>query len=406
MPSPAVNRDIISSEVNTTHFQTYLNGNPVGTPYNLTGLVYNRREILKRPASISRPFIDGWREPTAWDVVDVMIELQYGHERVHVPSGYASNVWNENSYDKSAYQGVNTWPDLPNFRNSLANKAEIRCYDQLKNQNIHLGNFLATAKDTIRLFTSHGASIAKQVGRYRKRFPADFQRARRNEPLKARPRKNGWQNCIPESWLELQYGWNPLLADVLGALQELEKNSSEAGAVVVARGTATDHSERTWNIKYREDNRAYTEVTTQLTEHADCRLWFVLNDVTLAELSSLGLINPAEIMWELLPFSFVVDWFTPVSSWLAALTADVGFSFKSGTLSRKIVETPKQTTLVNNIPLSVRPSGFGPAKVSMLAKHFNRSVYSSAPVPGLYLKNPLSGYHVANTIALLIQAFK
>jgi hypothetical protein len=33
---------------------------------------------------------------------------------------------------------------------------------------------------------------------------------------------------------------------------------------------------------------------------------------------SLGLVNPLEIAWEVVPYSFVVDWFLPVGSYIAA----------------------------------------------------------------------------------------
>ena len=38
--------------------------------------------------------------------------------------------------------------------------------------------------------------------------------------------------------------------------------------------------------------------------------------------------------------------------------------------------------------------------------NFIRSCYGSTPVPGLYVKNPLSLRHVLNGLALLVQAFK
>jgi hypothetical protein len=41
-------------------------------------------------------------------------------------------------------------------------------------------------------------------------------------------------------------------------------------------------------------------------------------------LSNLGLINPLSVAWEVVPFSFVIDWFIPVNKWLNSLTADAG----------------------------------------------------------------------------------
>jgi hypothetical protein len=42
--------------------------------------------------------------------------------------------------------------------------------------------------------------------------------------------------------------------------------------------------------------------------------------------SRLGLINPASVAWELVPFSFVVDWFTGFGSYLDSFTELAGLS--------------------------------------------------------------------------------
>lgn len=44
----------------------------------------------------------------------------------------------------------------------------------------------------------------------------------------------------------------------------------------------------------------------------------------LRQLNGLGLLNPALLWWELLPYSFVVDWFLPVGDVLTSLTAGIG----------------------------------------------------------------------------------
>jgi hypothetical protein len=41
----------------------------------------------------------------------------------------------------------------------------------------------------------------------------------------------------------------------------------------------------------------------------------------------MGVVNPLSIAWEVIPFSFVVDWFIPVGQVLEACTATMGLSF-------------------------------------------------------------------------------
>jgi hypothetical protein len=149
------------------------------------------------------------------------------------------------------------------------------------------------------------------------------------------------------------------------------------------------------------------DVTWQNDYEVRVFLVYKLLSPVLAEMSSLGLINPAEIVWELLPYSFVVDWFVPVSAWLSALTADVGFSFLTGGYSNKAeIRAPvvSGATGFSNGSIThydlVSPSYFGRNKA------FVRTCFEGSPVPGFYVKNPLSFTHVANAAALLKQAFR
>jgi len=40
----------------------------------------------------------------------------------------------------------------------------------------------------------------------------------------------------------------------------------------------------------------------------------------------LGLLNPVAVLWEVVPLSFVVDWFIPIGTYLASLDAMAGVS--------------------------------------------------------------------------------
>jgi hypothetical protein len=50
----------------------------------------------------------------------------------------------------------------------------------------------------------------------------------------------------------------------------------------------------------------------------------------IAFLATTGFTNPINLGWELIPFSFVLDWFLPVGQYLEALSAWDGLDFKQG----------------------------------------------------------------------------
>lgn len=55
-----------------------------------------------------------------------------------------------------------------------------------------------------------------------------------------------------------------------------------------------------------------------------------VDDPTLAGLEALGLTNPAVIAWNVLPLSFIVDWFLPIGDFLEYLTLGQGLHMTKG----------------------------------------------------------------------------
>jgi hypothetical protein len=63
------------------------------------------------------------------------------------------------------------------------------------------------------------------------------------------------------------------------------------------------------------------------------KVWCELSSPHLSELQQIGLTNPALVVWELIPFSFVFDWFVSVGDWLTGLTALQGVTVRRAMLS-------------------------------------------------------------------------
>jgi len=134
------------------------------------------------------------------------------------------------------------------------------------------------------------------------------------------------------------------------------------------------------------------------------KVWYSVEPSYLSNLSQMGLLNPAEVAWELTPWSFVVDWFVPVGNVLEALTARVGVTFIDGFTSWKVESTYEDECI---------PSGnvYGPVVVNTqrMYRHnrgFERSKLTSFPVPGFYYKSPFSSKHALNALALLRQLIR
>lgn len=287
-------------------------------------------------------------------------------------------------------------PILPNsnMRNAGLTKALVK----LQDQDIHLGNFMAEFHQVLSMFNKNAKLIAGQVESFRKKRPKDFQLAKQNEGSLPR---NKW--ClIPNSWLEMQYGWNPLLSDLYGAVMHISKRAQFSNPFITVRS----RRENTVIDKILTNDQCGNTYWGKWKHSQKCTTFLVYGTTnpTVRELSSLGLINPLEIVWELSKFSFVVDWLVPVSSWLQTWTSDAGLKFITGGQGL----TTKTECLGSEVATRsgfVTMTGVPVLNVGGYAKSYERACYTSSPVPGLYVKNPLTPMHTANALALLAQAF-
>lgn len=344
------------------------------------------------------PDSTGWRKCKAW--------THSGRDWSIKGSPVVRTVTSGNYRTVTTYTGAGSFwgfvlPGVPSLPNTnMKNRAEVKALNDLKNQDINLGQFLAEADKTIELVARAAIDIARQVKRFKRRFPRDWRKVKRWQT--GNTRRRNWGK-IPRRWLELQYGWRPLMQDIIGAMEYLTK--IDRGPLIHADGKVSDDDERMITIG---SGYAGISCKARLASRSTVfvNLWYELNLPLLAEVSSLGLLNPAELCWELTSYSFVVDWFLPIGPWLSALTADAGFTFKGGSCSSVVREYGKGSGgRTAGDPANTVVSG-ALAVLEGEAFAFSRTCYTSSPVPGFYVKNPLSLEHVLNGLALLSQAFR
>lgn len=140
---------------------------------------------------------------------------------------------------------------------------------------------------------------------------------------------------LADGWLELQFGWLPLVSTAYTAV-DTYRNRIVRGAIL--KGSSYQGKRPTSS----SSASASGEVSFKVLECIDHGGWpgytylGVVGDSGAATLNSIGFANPLLVAWNLLPYSFVVDWFLPVSDVLAALTAGVGLTSKTGVLTYQV----------------------------------------------------------------------
>jgi hypothetical protein len=290
--------------------------------------------------------------------------------------------------------------------------AEIEALLELKDQSVNLGVAFAEAKQTANLVTSTAKSLTKAVGALRRKDFGEFLRSL-GAPLKPkygreiRQGRNPFNNgmSIPQKWLEHQYAWKPLLNDVYGSMEALKQQPRHA-FIMTAKGSKWISDEpELWN-------HPMGGVTICLSGERRSgyfvRLDYEPGNVFFDSLSRVGLTNPLEVAWELVPFSFVADWFIPVGDWLRSFDAALGWEFKGGSCSRFEKATTVRTQGLKEGPTGSASEGFlhGKFRGSSKQVRLDRTVYGSSPIPRPpRFKNPVSTTHVANALSLLVTAF-
>ncbi|DAD50110.1 TPA_asm: maturation protein [ssRNA phage Gerhypos.3_19] len=202
---------------------------------------------------------------------------------------------------------------------------------------------------------------------------------------------------IADLWLEYSYGWKPLAADLYEAQQLAHKALEKP---VPIKATATGHSEN--QIAFVFDNRL--DVKGAVRSSHRTVLHAHVSNPWLANLSQAGLINPVSIAWELVPFSFVVDWFVPIGATLQAITAGVGLESDGG-------YTSSQTHDALEIKYVTNPGHTGngfwydeAGDYRDIGFSFHRQCYTSFPAPQLYADvTPYSTTRALNALALIKQ---
>lgn len=221
--------------------------------------------------------------------------------------------------------------------------------------------------------------------------------------------------ALSSKWLEINFGWLNLYSDVKGLFEALPSVLEvENLPRVTGRAVRHDTIDSQVYSDIRRANRTYGLVyelggsaTRNITMIIRCD-WKV-GSPGLYLANRFGLLNPLEIVWDRVPFSFVVDWFFPVSGLIQSLTAEAGLRFLGGS------KTISQVTTYDMFQYLI-PSEYSRYRYTVTGGRINykirshsveRDTYSSAPaIPmrGLF-RLPDSMWHGLTSLALLRQRF-
>jgi hypothetical protein len=205
---------------------------------------------------------------------------------------------------------------------------------------------------------------------------------------------------MQQAWLELQYGWLPLLSDIHSGISLANDLLTKAPHHSYAKRQLT---EQLWTYGLTSGGPSIwlnPSISTEGFTSVDVRYNFRVNNADLAFLNSLGILNPLYTVWVAVPFTFVVDWFLPVGDWLQSLSSTIGLQFIDGYITQRSWGYAEVSSSGVNLPN--KKLEYGTTSASAGLCRITRDPLTLWPWPVPYLRFPFSSdKRVANAIALI-----
>lgn len=270
------------------------------------------------------------------------------------------------------------------IRQNAIDKATNQAREGLARGDLNLGEFVGEARETAEMLADRGSQMALAIKDFR-RYSASL--GGNKGRLAAR---------FAGAWLEGYYGWGSLARDAFAIHDQLTSQLQNNDLLLSSRGRATD----TITDHFGSQNQNEREFTIK----AECKYYYRMSNEFVAGATSMGLTNPLSLIWELLPLSFVVDWFTPIGNTLSALGATAGLTFVSG-YQNQLQEGKIKMRAETPWPGTFGLVDFDPGLVSHSRTLFERRYTSGFEPPKLYANtNPFNTNRITSAVALITQA--
>lgn len=231
-----------------------------------------------------------------------------------IPLIYTMEDWNVVSCAPNGARGVADCPATywQPHAELASNKAMAKLQDVLGDAS-SWGETIVQARATAALAVEGALGTLIKFTRQVHRF--DFFGAARTLKMAVPRGLKPTAKAFAENWLAFHFGWEPLVKDIYASAQHVL--APYPPHKVRAKGTYKDFAE--WQSASSAFNQVFT--TRVLV---GCEV--VISDENAYSRQQMGLQNPFSLAWELVPFSFVVDWFANVGQCIGQYSMFAGLS--------------------------------------------------------------------------------
>ncbi len=196
-----------------------------------------------------------------------------------------------------------------------------RLLSKVRNREIDLGVSLGEYRETASFVAGAMVKTAKSFKQLKR---GDVSGALQTLTGKRNNRWDDIPGAASNTWLAYSYGLKPLINDVSDAVKVLEKGLRDPSRPIVVRSSMTK------SVSGFATNYGHYHDRIKGSVRVSGKVEFWIDNPSLYTLEQVGFVNPLSVAWELVPFSFVVDWFIPVGEFLTSVVPPQGVAFVGG----------------------------------------------------------------------------
>lgn len=223
-------------------------------------------------------------------------------------------------------------PELEDLESQARKQATEKAYAKVANVQMSLAETILERASTIKVFIERAKQIKNLYDALKNGklppIPSKYKGKKKAAAKAAAANKD-----ISALWLEYSFMWMPILSDIkllLDGIKPIEGVYVRGKAVV--SGSKYVHS--TWPMN---GGARTTSVFSTRTVSATVKLWVTIDDPLVALQSEMGFLTPVSV-WNVLPFSFVVDWFFRIGALFERLCFP-GKTITQGSTTTKIEDS-------------------------------------------------------------------
>lgn len=249
------------------------------------------------------------------------LDFERGYQSCTGLIGYAQG---DTFYGASPLEFILRDKSAVTVTNSQRQSCENKLVEKIAEIRVNAADMYRTRKETMEMVSKRVNQLIHAWRSMKRGNWRQFKKALGITNKGKKPREFGKNSS--GTWLEHSYGWSPLLSDIYTILN----NTFEPPMITAkARYKETVIEEKTTSlfrsgfklVRNSTDHVFQISITDQIDIHLD--------SPAIQAASQYGLLNPAAVAWEAVPFSFVVDWFYPVGDFLSQLNTTGGLKLSN-----------------------------------------------------------------------------